>query len=61
MTTHDLAKLLLTRPDKNVSVSIDVSSSDHNSEQRAFGEVIELQESGNDETTILCIGALNFN
>ena len=58
MNTHKLAMELLKQEDQPVVVSIDISTCDADSDNRIFGDVVELQNNGT-STSILCDSELN--
>ena len=54
MTTHEIARLLLERPDGKLVVSVDVSTGEEDALRRAFGEFyLGWQSDINPEDTVL--------
>jgi hypothetical protein len=54
-----LQEELNTRGDREVTVSVDISTGDADLEARAFGEIIELMRDGN-ELVLLATGETNL-
>jgi len=59
MRSHDLANELLALPNLLIETSVDLSTSDADSDHRAFSDIIEVQ-SDSRGIMLLCIGTLNF-
>ena len=54
MKTHELAKILLKRPNGELTISIDISTGEHDAFDRAQGdECTGWQEDTNPEDTVL--------
>jgi len=58
MRAKDLVEMLMEHPEWNVSVSVDISRGEHDWQDRAFGEILELMND-NGAFVILCEGATN--
>lgn len=60
MKTHEFADLLLSMPDREFDISVDVSTNDVNVGERAFtSEYIGVNDIEEDELTLLFSGNLN--
>ena len=53
-----LQRLIAERGDRGVTVSVDVSTGEQDTDHRAFGDIIEVMESGA-EYVLLAEGELN--
>jgi len=64
MKSHELAKQLLSMPDRNLFLSIDMSENEATADHRAFSDsIIEAIDNGVDSNMITILaesGALNF-
>lgn len=58
MKAKELAELLLEYPDQEVTVSVDISKGENDAGNRAFGEIVEFVNHGN-ELTLICRGETN--
>jgi hypothetical protein len=59
MKAKELAELLLERPEKEVTVSVDISKGEDDAELRAFGnDIIEVMHTTS-ETVLICTGKTN--
>lgn len=58
MNARELAEELMRHPDKDVTVSVDISKDENDWERRAFGEIVEVM---NDpySLVLICIGKTN--
>jgi hypothetical protein len=58
MLAKDLAAMLMESPDREVTVSVDISKGEKDWERRAFGEIIEVM---NDQRALvlICVGETN--
>ena len=59
MNSHELAELLLKMPSKPVIASVDISTCDADSGDRAFGDFIGINDMHADEVVLLFVGGLN--
>jgi hypothetical protein len=59
MKAKELAELLLERPEKEITVSVDISKGEDDAELRAFGDdIIEVMHTTS-ETVLICTGKTN--
>jgi hypothetical protein len=59
MKAKELAEILLERPEKEVTVSVDISKGEDDAELRAFGnDIIEVMHTTS-ETVLICTGKTN--
>jgi len=60
MTSHDLARELLSMPSKPVVISVDISTCDADAGKRVFtDDYMGINDSEADEIVLLFTGALN--
>ena len=61
MTTHQIARMLLDRPNGKLTVSVDISQDENDAFSRAFGEfyINWKPDTNPDDTVLLFEGSVN--
>jgi hypothetical protein len=61
VTSHEIAKLLLSLPDTDLEINIDVSTGDNDQDNRAYGLIFRDEWIEDPDTiTLLFDGEVNF-